>query len=92
MSDCPFDNCNLKCRSKTSHKAKYAMMDARKALKQETIVYEEPEEKLYIKTKDNEKYIPMFFETQYMVPPKNNDVSLLFTRIKERPIRTNIYA
>jgi hypothetical protein len=90
MSDCPFDNCNLKCRSKTSHKAKYAMMDARKCLKQENIVYEEPEARSYYTC--TEKYIPMFYEPQYMVPPKNIDVSLLFTKIKERPIRTNIYA
>jgi hypothetical protein len=88
---CPFVNCNLKCKSKKLHRATYAMMDMRRR----GIVKYEPYESTTINVvnvSDNYTYIPMFYEEKYMVPPPMNTSSILFTQVKQRPIRTNLYA
>lgn len=91
MVQCPFVNCNLKCKSKKLHRAKYAMMDMRRGLKVKSEPYDYTTTSV-VNVSDNYTYIPMFYEEQYMVPPKTGDTSILFTQVKQRPIRTNLYA
>lgn len=90
MVQCPFENCTLKCKNKKLHRAKYAMMDKRRSMKVDPYVSTETVE--LVSVSERYTYMPMFYEEQFMAPPSGDRPSILFTQVRQRPIRTNIYA